>query len=150
MPAAPNTSQMISFEYLEHTADIKFRAYGKTPEEMLANAGAALFAAMIPAGQVEVRETWKAQIRADDLDDLAYQWLSEIVFLFETESAVFSSFKVALQKEQAGGLCLLAEIGGERMDLQRHSFLCEVKAVTRHAFGIKKNDLWCIQVVLDV
>ncbi len=29
---------MIPFEYLEHTADIKFRAYGQTPQQMLANA----------------------------------------------------------------------------------------------------------------
>ena len=36
------------------------------------------------------------------------------------------------------------------MDRKRHAFGTEVKAVTRHKFGIKKNDMWCIQVVLDV
>ncbi|MGV8125807.1 MAG: archease [Methanothrix sp.] len=36
------------------------------------------------------------------------------------------------------------------MDLGRHAFENEVKAVTRHKFGIKKNQIWCIQVVLDV
>ncbi|MDD5257347.1 MAG: archease, partial [Methanothrix soehngenii] len=38
---------MIPFEYLEHTADVKFRAYGTTPDQMLSNAAAALFGAMI-------------------------------------------------------------------------------------------------------
>ena len=96
---------MIPFEYLEHTADVKFRAYGKTPEE----------------------------------------------FLFETESAVFASFRVQLR--QNGSWKLAAEIGGERIDLKRHSFENEVKAITMHQFQIKKNelnDLWCIQVILDV
>jgi HEAT repeat protein len=44
----------------------------------------------------------------------------------------------------------LEKIGGERIDLGRHAFENEVKAVTRHKFGIKKNQIWCIQVVLDV
>ncbi len=119
---------MIPFEYLEHTADVKFRAYGTTPDQMLSNAA-----------------------EAEDLEDLAYQWLSEIVFLFETESAVFSRFQVALEEFQDGkGWKLRAEIGGERMDPERHSFLAEVKAVTRHKFAIEKNERWCIQVVLDV
>ena len=154
MPAPSNCNQMISFEYLEHTADVKFRAYGHTPEEMLSHAAAALFAAMIPPAQVEARESWQVELQGEDLEDLAYQWLSEIIFLFETESAVFSTFKIALLEQDGwdgtGGWRLSAEIGGERMDPQRHSFLCEVKAVTRHKFAIRKNDLWCIQVVLDV
>ncbi len=142
---------MIPFEYLEHTADVKFRAYGTTPDQMLSNAAAALFGAMIPAEQVTEKEFWPVELEAEDLEDLAYQWLSEIVFLFETESAVFSRFQVALEELEDGrGWKLRAEIGGERMDPERHSFLAEVKAVTRHKFAIEKNERWCIQVVLDV
>ena len=142
---------MIPFEYLEHTADVKFRAYGTTPDQMLSNAAAALFGAMISPEQVKAKELWQVELEADDLEDLAYQWLSEIVFLFETESAVFSRFQVALEEIEDGkGWKLRAEIGGERMDTERHSFLAEVKAVTRHKFAIEKNERWCIQVVLDV
>ena len=142
---------MIPFEYLEHTADVKFRAYGTTPEEMLSNAAAALFGAMISPEQVKAKELWQVELEAEDLEDMAYQWLSEIVFLFETESAVFSRFHVALEEIPDGkGWKLRAEIGGERMDPERHSFLAEVKAVTRHKFAIEKNERWCIQVVLDV
>ncbi|MDD4650997.1 MAG: archease [Methanothrix sp.] len=141
---------MIAFEYLEHTADIKFRAYGKTAEEMLSNAAAALFNCMVRPETIAVKETWRVELQAEDLEDLAYQWLSEIVFLFETESSVFSTFSVRLE-QNATALCRLqAEIGGERIDLLRHAFANEVKAITRHKFGIKKNDVWCIQVILDV
>ena len=139
---------MIPFEYLEHTADIKFRAYGKTPEEMLCNAAAALFKSMVEPATIIANESWKVELEAIDLEDLAYQWLSEIVFLFETESAVFATFSVKLQ--QNGTFKLQGEIGGERMDLKKHAFENEVKAITRHKFGIKKNDVWCIQVILDV
>ena len=142
---------MIPFEYLEHTADVKFRAYGTTPDQMLSNAAAALFGAMISPDQVKAEVSWPVELEGEDLEDLAYQWLCEIVFLFETESAVFSRFQVALEELEDGrGWKLRAEIGGERMDQTRHSFLAEVKAVTRHKFVIAKNELWCIQVVLDV
>ncbi|HPS92682.1 MAG TPA: archease [Methanothrix sp.] len=141
---------MIAFEYLEHTADIKFRAYGKTAEAMLSNAAAALFNCMVRPETIAVKETWRVELQADDLEDLAYQWLSEIVFLFETESSVFSTFSVRLEQDAASAWRLQAEIGGERIDLLRHAFANEVKAITRHKFGIKKNEVWCIQVILDV
>jgi SHS2 domain-containing protein len=139
---------MKPFEYLEHTADVKFRAYGHSPEEMLSNAAAALFKSMVDPATIQAKETWKVELEAPDLEQLAYNWLSEIVFLFETESAVFSKFAVRLK--QNGSLKLEGEIRGERIDLKRHAFENEVKAVTLHEFEIKKNDVWCIQAVLDV
>jgi len=139
---------MIAFEYLEHTADVMFRAYGETAEEMLSNAASALFKAMVDPASIAAVKKWTVELEGSDLDDLAYQWLSEIIFLFETESAVFSTFSVRLEQDRE--MKLYGEIGGERIDLGRHAFENEVKAVTRHKFGIKKNQLWCIQVVLDV
>ena len=140
--------QMIPLEYLEHTADVMFRAYGRTVEEMLSNAASALFQAMVDPASIAAVDRWVVELEGDDLEDLAYRWLSEIIFLFETESAVFSTFSVRLEQDEK--MRLYGKIGGERIDLGRHAFLNEVKAVTRHKFGIKKNQLWCIQVVLDV
>ena len=139
---------MIAFEYLEHTADVMFRAYGKTAEEMLCNAASALFQAMVDPTTIAAQEIWTVELEGDDLDDLAYRWLSEIIFLFETESAVFSTFSLQLKQDEK--MRLYGKIGGERIDLGRHAFENEVKAVTRHKFGIKENQIWCIQVVLDV
>jgi SHS2 domain-containing protein len=141
---------MIPFEYLEHTADIKFRAYGKSPEEMLAHAAAALFKAMVDPAMIEVKEIWTVELEASNLAQLAYDWLCEMVFLFETESAVFAAFMVMLQQNESGSWSLYGEIGGERIDLKRHAFENEVKAITLHEFQVKKNDMWCLQVVLDV
>ena len=141
---------MIPFEYLEHTADIKFRAYGKSPEEMLANAASALFKAMVDPATIEVKETWKVGLEASNLEQLAYDWLCEMVFLFETESAVFATFMIKMQQNGSGSWELYGEIGGERIDLKRHAFENEVKAITLHEFQVKKNDVWCLQVVLDV
>jgi SHS2 domain-containing protein len=140
--------KMKPYEYLEHTADVKFRAYGKSPDEMLDNAALALFNSMIDTATVQATETWMVELSGPDLEQLAYEWLSELVFLFETEFAVFSTFDVKLH--QNSDWSLQAAIGGERIDKSRHAFDNEVKAVTLHEFEVKKNDFWCIQVVLDV
>jgi SHS2 domain-containing protein len=139
---------MKPYEYFEHTADVKFRAYGKTPDEMLSNAALALFNSMINTATVHTKETWKVELSGPDLERLAYDWLSELIFLFETEFAVFSTFDVKLH--QNSDWRLEAAIGGEKIDPSRHAFDNEVKAVTLHEFEVKKNDLWCMQVVLDV
>jgi SHS2 domain-containing protein len=103
---------------------------------------------MTDLSKVDVKERWMTELKASDLEQLAYSWLSEIVFLFETESAVFSTFKVLLRRDKEW--MLQAEIGGERLDLKRHAFDNEVKAVTLHEFSVKKNGVWCLQAVLDV
>lgn len=138
------------YEYLEHTADVKFRAYGKSPDEMFGNAALALFNSMIDTATVQAKETWKVELSGQDLEQLAYDWLSELVFLFETEFAVFSTFDVELHQNSDNDWSLQATVGGEKIDHSRHAFDNEVKAVTLHEFEVKKNDLWCIQVVLDV
>jgi SHS2 domain-containing protein len=141
---------MKPYEYLEHTADVKFRAWGHSLEEMLSNAALALFNSMIDTNTVRAKESWTVELSGPDIERLAYDWLSEIIFLFETEFAVFSKFDVKLHQDQDGQWTLQATLGGEKIDSSRHAFDNEVKAVTLHKFEVKKNDLWCIQVVLDV
>ena len=94
---------MKPYEYFEHTADVKFRAYGKTPDEMLSNAALALFNSMIDTATVQPKETWKVKLSSQDLEQLAYDWLSELIFLFETEFAVFSTFDVNCTRTAIGG-----------------------------------------------
>ncbi|HPJ30052.1 MAG TPA: archease [Methanothrix sp.] len=146
---------MKPFEYLEHTADVKFRARGRSLEEVFENAALAMLGAMIDPSTVRLDETWTVETESESLEDLLYRWLSEILYLFEVELAVFSKFEVALEESEAGWR-LSGRIGGERVDPKRHLFETEVKAVTLHQFEIKReaveegDDIWTAQVVLDV
>ena len=64
---------------------------------------------------------------------------------------VFSKFKVKIEKLQAQGYQLQAEIWGEKIDPQRHKLKVDVKAVTRHLFEIKKEKgKFLARVVLDI
>ena len=110
---------------------------------------------MIDPATVRVEETWTVEIEAESLENLLYDWLSELLYLFEVELALFSKFEVAL--EEGGEVWRLSgRIGGERVDPARHFFETEVKAVTLHQFEIRKEEgdggeeIWTAQVVLDV
>ncbi len=146
---------MEPFEYLEHTADVKFRARGRSLEETFENAALAMMGAMIDPATVRLEETWPVEIEADGLETLLYEWLSGVLYLFEVELAVFSRFDVKLEEDE-GDWRLSGKVGGEKVDPERHFFETEVKAVTLHQFEIKRvvedggEEIWTAQVVLDV
>ena len=91
-------SQQKQYEYLEHTADVKFLAYGKTLEEVFENAALAMFNVMVDTGEVlgEVLGEVARDVflKSPDLESLLVDWLSELLYLFEVDEIVFSKFHV--------------------------------------------------------
>ena len=63
------------YEFLDHTADAKFRAYGKSLEEAFSNAAAALTGIMFDAEKVEAKTNKSIQVEAGDLKSLLVAFL---------------------------------------------------------------------------
>ena len=137
-------------EYLDHPADIKFRVYGETVEEAFEYAALAMFGAMIDPDTIEPRTTLEIDLAADDCEDLLYDFLSELLYLFEVEEIVFSRFDVRINRCD-DRYRIRARASGESIDMERHRFDVAVKAVTFHDMKIEQVDGGCmIQVLLDV
>ncbi len=138
------------YEYLEHTADAKFRAYGTTLEEAFQNAAVAMFNVMINTGTITDEVSEKIELTSEDLDGLLVDWLSELLYLFEVEQVVFGKFKIGGITEMNGNYSLSAIAYGESLDLSRHKFDTEVKAVTYNSLKVEETmDGWVVQVVVD-
>ncbi len=138
------------FEYLEHTADAKFRAYGNTLEEAFESAAFAMFNVMIDTSTVDEDIFYEMRLSADDLEGLLFNWLSEILFVFEVEDLVFADFTVEQLEEKDGLWNLVARVAGEEVDLPRHKFGTEVKAATYNEMLIEKvPDGWMVQATVD-
>jgi SHS2 domain-containing protein len=89
-------------------------------------------------------------IRAENLEDLLFNWLSELVYVKDVEHLIFSEFDITIVEDK-GGLLLTATLGGEEIDPRRHELGQDVKAVTYHLFEIKKvNGRYEARVVLDI
>lgn len=137
---------MKEFEFLEHTADLKFRAYGKNLEDCFTNSARALFTAMLDLKKVDAKIERGISIKSETLETLLHDWLSELLFLFETENFVPGGFEVRIDEER----CLMnATLKGEKL-AEKHKHELEVKAVTYHDMIVREErGVWIVQVVCD-
>ncbi|WP_214044377.1 archease [Methanomethylovorans sp.] len=139
------------YEYLDHTADAKFLAYGKTLEEAFGNAALAMSNVMIDTSTVSNTLSQYIDLTAEDLEGLLFDWLSEFLFLMDAENLIFGDFKVHSIKQEGGQFRLNATVYGEHIDPSRHMFDTEVKAATYNDIQVQPSaDGWVLQAIVDI
>ncbi len=145
------SSQGKQYEYLEHTADIKFLAYGKTLEEVFENSALAMFNVMIDTEKVSGETRREIFLKSPDLESLLVDWLSELLYIFEVDEVVFRKFRVEKVMEKEGEYSITAQALGEKFYPESHPFETEIKAVTYNQLEISKTaDGWKAQIVVDI
>ena len=83
----------MEFEYLEHTADAKFRAYGKSLEEAFVNSAKATFGLLIECNKVKPNVDKKIKINARKVESLLYDFLEELLFLLDVDGFLLSKIE---------------------------------------------------------
>jgi SHS2 domain-containing protein len=145
------SSQAKQYEYLDHTADIKFLAYGKTLEEAFENSALAMFNVIIDTKKVSGDVERQILLKSPDLESLLVDWLSELLYLFEVDEVVFRKFRVEMIRKEEGEYSITAQAVGENYYPDSHQFETEIKAVTYNQLEIKETaDGWRTQVVVDI
>lgn len=135
------------YETFDHTADVGLRIRAADLDRLFAEAGRALFSVIVtnldtvqPVQQVEIR------LQGSRRDDLLFDWLAELLYLFDTRRLVLGEFDVHV--EQDG---LTATARGEPIDRKRHEFEKEVKAITYHGLKVEHDaDGWLAEVIVDI
>ena len=131
-------------------ADIAFEARGASAQEAIAEAGRALLDMLAEPKTVEPKKEYEIELSAKSLDLLLYDFLSEIIYLKDTEVAVFHDLKVEVS---GSGPCKLkATLRGEAIDRERHELRNDAKAVTMHLFELTEqaDGTWKAVVVIDI
>ncbi len=135
------------FELLDHIADLRVRVFGKDPNELFANAAYAMFSVMADLSNVVPVSKKDVEVSAEDLEGLLVQWLSDLLFLVATQQFIASQVNIT----EMNGTKLRAEVYGEELDLAKHEFHTEIKAVTYHQLKIEKvNDHWIAEIIFDI
>lgn len=135
------------FELFEHTADLGLRVEAATLEELLTEAARGLLT-MLVANPEAVRplQTRTITLAAEEPTYLLFDWLSELLYAFESDKLLLSQFDIKLNDGQLTATCR-----GEPMDLSRHQMDHEVKAITYHGLRVdKKLDSWDAEVIVDI
>ncbi|TFF98473.1 MAG: archease [Promethearchaeota archaeon] len=140
------------FEFLEHTADVKVKCWGKSPEDAFSQAAYGLMATITPDLNLIEKKIHKTlEIEAEDKEALLYDFLSEFLFLFDVERLVFGEINVRSIKQKKGDFFLTAALVGEEFKREKHELGTEVKAITYSYMKIEeKEDFVIIEIVFDI
>jgi len=141
----------MSVRFLDHPSDVYVEVRAKSLEEAFALSGMAVYEVMTDVRRVKKEETVEVTVEGFDLYSLLYNWLEELIYLFDSRSFLGSEVKVEALAEDSNGFRLKAVIFGERYDADRHESKTAIKAATYHLMEIKKeNDEYIIRFVLDI
>ena len=139
------------YRYLEDiaTADAAFEVEDRTLEELFRDAAVATFEVMVDTKSVKPAMTREIELRNGAVDDLLFDWLSELIYLKDAESLLFGRFDVSIKKNDEYEL--KATASGDRIDQKEHGLRADVKAVTYHMFEVKNTgEKWSARVILDI
>jgi len=138
---------MAEFEILDHTADVKIKAYGGTPEELFESAAVAFFTVIADIEGVREDISYPISAEAASLEELMVSWLNELLYHYEVKRLLLKRFKVSSLNERSLG----ATGYGERLEPSRHVIHREVKMVTYHQLKVGRDEgRFFAEVILDL
>jgi SHS2 domain-containing protein len=135
---------MKKFEILEHKADLKIRAFGKTKEELFLNTLLGMNAGLRPEIQTQETKIRKIKIKSPDLAALLVDFLSEALYLIQTNKEIYDNVEFIKFTDRE----IAAELSGQEVE----RFGKDIKAVTYHGLGVyqKEDNIWEATILFDI
>ncbi len=135
------------FREIEHTADLGIEAEGATPADLFAAAAEGFYSLIADTAGVEPNQEIQVEASGSGWEELLQAWLSELLAEFNLRGFVGKDCAVKhIEAERVFGT-----VKGERLDLTRHRFHTEIKAVTYHELKVWREDgVWRARVIFDV
>ena len=132
--------------YIEHTSDIGFEVEEDDLKGLFSTAAIAMYGLMVDPFSIEQSISRNIEIQSEDMESLMFDWIDELIFLFESENVVLREFDLFIDDYHIDGSCR-----GGIFDPSRHESGIVVKAVTYHMMEVKKKSGgWYARVILDV
>ncbi|MFQ5790476.1 MAG: archease [Acidobacteriota bacterium] len=132
---------------LDHTADYMVEIRAPDLRSLFAEAAVAFLDILSDPETVRPRLPVAVQVEAENTEALLVSWLTELLFLYESEGWLFSRFEFFVLT----GTQLEAEAWGEKLDPSRHPIDREIKAVTYHRLRlVKEGDGLKTTIVFDL
>ena len=128
-------------------SELAVRIVGTSQANLFENAAFALFDVMSDSAKIELRERMPLEVEGSDRDELLVNWLRELLYLYQGSGYLLNDFSILEVKDTS----LKAEVGGEKLDLDRHEIKQEIATVAYHQSRMQKTgDQWIAQVIFEV
>ena len=140
---------MASYTFIDHTADVLFKAEAATLSELFEQCALAVEDTQVElAGFKQTDEITITGINKN-IEHLLFDFLDDLLFYKDSELLIFSKFECKVEKigEEYHLTC---KAFGEKLTPQ-HEQKVDVKAITMHLFEVKEtDDGWTAQVLIDI
>ena len=147
-------SKMPKYKFLEDIAlaDIAYEAYGKNLNELFENSALAIFELTAEVKTIEAKKRLTLKLENERLDNLLYDFLSEILFLKDSKYMVFMNVKVKIiESKKNKKYKLTSTITGDKINPKKQNLENDIKAITMHMFELKKvKNGYQARVVVDI
>ncbi len=126
---------MQRYRYLNHTADLGIRFYGRTRAELFRNAAKAIFKTMLTIKQPHrfKRACYSLDLKGDSQAELLVAWLRELLYYFYTKQVVPQRYRIKFKEKRQ----LHALIEGIRLVSKKFRVKMEIKNVTYHNLNFR-------------
>jgi len=138
------------FTFFDHTGDIGIDIDAPDPGTLLLDAACAFTETITDSTLLAADDAAELAFTAETLDLLLVDWLSELLYRFET-TWWLPRHGIAEAQRTDDGWTVRARLSGSRLDPGRHDVRVTVKAVTYHALEVRQTATgWHARVILDV
>lgn len=135
------------FEILEHPSDLGIEAHGSSMQELFENAACGLMSVIAGSSKIGQCHQRSVSMLSIDRENLLVRWLSEILYLFDTEKFLTASTRFEILNDTS----LKATLLGEPYDASKHELKLDVKAITYHQLTISDcNGIWTARIFVDI
>ena len=133
----------MKYKFLDHTADIKVKVYGKTINEIYENSALAVSNFLSRNKVVNKKLTKKINITGKNKEELLYKFIDEIIYLLDAKNFLIASAKIT--KSDKG---INAELYGDNSKEYKHD---QIKAATYHEMKFQRSKAgWEADFIFDV
>ena len=121
------------YKILEHIADVRVQAFGKTKEELFLNATRGMTTILRPKLKDKKEKIKKKiKVKSVDLNSLLVDFLSEVLYQIQTNKEIYNNVKFTNFSD--------TNLKGELIGNKVESFGEDIKAVTYHGLKIEKSE----------
>jgi SHS2 domain-containing protein len=119
-------------------ADAAFEAVGNDVNACFEAAARAMFSIIVNIAKIEPQSTRVVQVKGDSIEELLFNWLSELVYLKDVHRELYGDFAVRVWQDSRWNL--EAGVVGDAVDSLRSETRTDVKAVTYHKLAVERSE----------
>ncbi len=140
------------YKFIDHTADVQVKSWGRSLEEAFSQTALSLMSTISPNLEKITPKIEKIiKIEAEDKEALLFDFLSELLYIFDVDELIFSDINVQHITKIEDKYTLEAKMKGETFAIDKHEIGIEVKAITYSFMKIEEElNRVEINIVFDI